>query len=176
MCACHSTISNSVQFLCHVYNFIVVYQICDKFPTRTMAVTVYNIFYMYHTVLSDESIVADDTFDVEEIDDDDDDDDIEVTEVRLPRLPDTQRLAASLVDAAAVAQRYTDVSNNHEEDDDDSIDFVAGNLRNFLHGGHQIPVPLNLNLIKGSDFDHGDEEESESPRPPPPEDSQLTTE
>jgi hypothetical protein len=42
--------------LCGVYNFIVVYQICDKFPTRTMAATVYNIFYMYHTVPSDVSI------------------------------------------------------------------------------------------------------------------------
>jgi hypothetical protein len=35
----------------------------------------------------DHSIVADDTFEKEEIDDDDDD--IEVIEVRLPRLPDT---------------------------------------------------------------------------------------
>jgi hypothetical protein len=127
----------------------------------------------------DQSNVADDTFDEEEIDDDDDD--IEVTEVRFPRLPDTQRLATSLVNAAATAQRNIEASENEEDNDDDSIDYVAGELRKFLHGQYKMPV-LNLNLIKASDFD-GDEEEHESTPPPPagphklppPEDSQLTT-
>jgi hypothetical protein len=59
--------------------------------------------------------VADDTFDEEE--NDDDDDDIEVTEVRFPKLPDTQRLATSLVHAAATAQRRIDASDNEDDDD-----------------------------------------------------------
>jgi hypothetical protein len=63
-----------------------------------------------------------------------------------------------------------------------SIDYVAGDLRNSLHGRHQMPL-LMLNLINGSDVD-GDKEERESTpppptgprkRPPPSEDSQLTT-
>jgi hypothetical protein len=131
---------------------------------------------------ADQSIVADDTFDEEEVDDDDEDD-IEVTEVRflpLPRLPDTQRLAASLVNAAAAAaaaaQRSNGSDSNEEEyddDEEDSIDYVAGDLRNFMRG-HQRTMPvINFDLIKGSDFD-----EDKSPQrelPPPPEDSQLTT-
>ena len=123
---------------------------------------------------ADQSIVADDTFDEEEVDDDDEDN-IEVTEVRLPRLPDTERLAASLVNTAAAAQRSNGSDSNEEEydDEEDSIDYVAGDLRNFMRG-HQRTMPvINFDLIKGSDLD-----EDKSPQrelPPPPEDSQLTT-
>ena len=92
------------------------------------------------------------------------DDNVEEEEPDFGKLPDTQKLVGSLLDAAAAAATYDDEGMNEDSihDDEDYEDETYFNARKWLE--KNAPPIIDLTLLRGSDFSD-DEKENDAPPP-----------